>query len=111
LRVEQLLSCVHNRVVSLVVVVVVVAAAVIVVVVNGDRVFSVSARPCWCVQPAASAPVVEPAFAIEDMDGLVPDDAANNVSMDMRAVIARVVDASVLHEFKPEFGATVMTGE
>jgi acetyl-CoA carboxylase carboxyltransferase component len=45
------------------------------------------------------------------MDGLVPDDAANNVSMDMRAVIARVVDASVLHEFKPEFGATVMTGE
>ncbi len=52
--------------------------------------------------------VQEPAFATEEIYGIVPADA--RVPYDVREIIARVVDASEFDEFKPRFGTTLITG-
>ena len=52
--------------------------------------------------------VQEPAFAKEEIDGIVPADA--RVPYDVREIIARIVDASEFDEFKPRFGNTLVTG-
>jgi 3-methylcrotonyl-CoA carboxylase beta subunit len=44
----------------------------------------------------------------EDLYGIIPDDVKKQ--FDMREVIARVVDGSLFHEFKPHYGDTMVTG-
>lgn len=61
------------------------------------------AAPAWDVAPAA-APAVDPA----DLYGVVPVDV--NQPYDVREVIARLVDGSAFHEFKREYGDTLVTG-
>jgi 3-methylcrotonyl-CoA carboxylase beta subunit len=53
---------------------------------------------------APSDPACDPA----ELDGLVPADSRR--SFDIRAVIARLVDGSVLDEFKALYGTTLVTG-
>ena len=52
--------------------------------------------------------VVPPAFEAEELYGLVPADSRR--PYDVREVIARLVDGSELHEFKPRYGTTLVTG-
>ena len=49
-----------------------------------------------------------PKFSSEDLLGLIPADA--RVQSDVREVIARLVDASEFHEFKREYGTSLVTG-
>ncbi len=59
--------------------------------------------PVWVVEPSAP-PAVDP----DDLYGVVPVDV--NRPYDVREVIARLVDRSELHEFKREYGDTLVTG-
>jgi 3-methylcrotonyl-CoA carboxylase beta subunit len=54
------------------------------------------------------APSEEPAIDPTDLYGIVPADYRR--SYDVREVIARIVDASVLHEFKARYGDTLVCG-
>jgi 3-methylcrotonyl-CoA carboxylase beta subunit len=49
-----------------------------------------------------------PKFDLADLHGIVPPDA--RTPYDVREVIARIVDASELHEFKPLYGTTLVCG-
>jgi len=62
------------------------------------------ARP----QSLRMAPPAEPLYAADEMYGIIPADTRK--PYDVREVIARVVDASVLDEFKPRYGTTLVTG-
>jgi 3-methylcrotonyl-CoA carboxylase beta subunit len=57
----------------------------------------------WARSPA-QAPQADP----DELYGVVPVDP--RVPYDVREVIARIVDGSRLHEFKREFGTTLVTG-
>ena len=57
----------------------------------------------WEIKPT-EAPVHDPA----DIYGIVPDDLRR--SFDVREVIARIVDGSRFHEFKPAYGPTLVCG-
>src|SRR2546423_1249862 len=59
-------------------------------------------RP-WATVPA-EAPAVDPG----ELYGVVPVDS--RTPYDVREVIARLVDGSRFHEFKKEYGATLVTG-
>ena len=61
------------------------------------------AAPAWDVQPSRE-PVVDPA----ELYGAVPTDVQQ--PYDVREVIARLVDGSEFHEFKREYGTTLVTG-
>ncbi|MEO9181503.1 MAG: carboxyl transferase domain-containing protein [Acidimicrobiales bacterium] len=61
-----------------------------------------SLRP-WDVQA-----IVEPHVDASDLLGVVPIDA--RTPYDVREVIARLVDASLFHEFKAQYGPTLVTG-
>lgn len=50
----------------------------------------------------------EPAYDIEELNGVVPTSLATQY--DVREVIARLVDASRFHEFKANIGETIVTG-
>jgi 3-methylcrotonyl-CoA carboxylase beta subunit len=50
----------------------------------------------------------EPAVAPDELYGAVPTDV--NAAYDAREVIARIVDGSLFHEFKREYGTTLVTG-
>ena len=50
----------------------------------------------------------EPAYDPEEILGIVPPDS--RIPYDIREVVARIVDASRLDEFKPRFGETLVTG-
>ncbi|WP_224167506.1 carboxyl transferase domain-containing protein [Arthrobacter sp. StoSoilA2] len=63
-----------------------------------------SASPAWQVSEAVLPPLTEP----EDLYGVVPVDV--NASYDVREVIAGLVDGSEFHEFKANYGATLVTG-
>jgi len=61
--------------------------------------------------PAPPAPphVPEPpAYDPSELNGLIPRDVRE--PYDVREVIARIVDGSVLDEFKPRYGTTLVTG-
>ncbi len=61
--------------------------------------------------PFAPAPVLEalePVVAQDELYGAVPTDV--NASYDAREIIARIVDGSLFHEFKREYGTTLVTG-
>jgi len=51
---------------------------------------------------------VEPAYPAEELYGIIPKD--KHQPFDVREVIARIVDASALHEFKSQYGATLVCG-
>ena len=63
-------------------------------------------------RPAPSAFAREasepPAYDVEELRGIVPTDL--KTPFDVREVIARVVDGSRFHEFKPLYGDTLVTG-
>ena len=61
------------------------------------------AAPAWDV-----APTREPTVAPDELYGVVPVDVQS--PYDVREVIARIVDGSELHEFKREYGTTLVTG-
>ncbi|WP_457972021.1 carboxyl transferase domain-containing protein [Arthrobacter sp. D1-17] len=61
------------------------------------------AAPAWPVDAAA-----EPAVDLGGLYGAVPTDV--NAQYDVREVIARLVDASRFHEFKKNYGTTLVTG-
>ncbi|WP_114971894.1 carboxyl transferase domain-containing protein [Rhodoferax ferrireducens] len=51
---------------------------------------------------------VAPNFAADELYGVIPTDTRK--PFDVREIIARIVDGSELHEFKPRFGTTLVTG-
>ena len=51
---------------------------------------------------------VAPKFAPEELYGVIPTDTRK--PFDVREIIARIVDGSDFHEFKPRYGATLVTG-
>ena len=53
-------------------------------------------------------PIEEPIYPADDLYGILPADA--KIPFDIREVIARIVDGSKFHEFKPLFGKTLVTG-
>ncbi|WP_287931060.1 carboxyl transferase domain-containing protein [Arthrobacter sp.] len=59
--------------------------------------------PAWSVDAA-----VEPAADPAELYGAVPTDL--NTAYDIREVIARLVDGSRFHEFKKNYGTTLVTG-
>ncbi len=52
--------------------------------------------------------VVAPKFVAEELYGVIPTDTRK--PFDVREIIARIVDGSEFHEFKPRFGTTLVTG-
>ena len=58
--------------------------------------------------PAASEVPEEPAHDIEDLLGLIPMD--NRTPVDIKEIIARIVDGSRFHEFKSRYGTTLVCG-
>jgi acetyl-CoA carboxylase carboxyltransferase component len=58
--------------------------------------------------PGPSLPPDEPAYDPEELLGLMPIDLKTPV--DVREVIARIVDGSRFEEFKPLYGRTLVTG-
>jgi 3-methylcrotonyl-CoA carboxylase beta subunit len=61
------------------------------------------AEPVWPVSAS-----LDPAIDENDLYGAVPTDLQQ--SYDVREVIARIVDGSEFHEFKREYGDTLVTG-
>ena len=62
-----------------------------------------SSVPAW--EPEA---VEEPAYDPAELYGIIPADP--RTPYDIRELIARIVDGSRLHEFKPLYGPTLVTG-
>jgi acetyl-CoA carboxylase carboxyltransferase component len=58
--------------------------------------------------PQPAADVEAPRYDADDLLGLAPADL--KVPVDMREIIARIVDGSRFHEFKPAYGANLITG-
>ena len=58
--------------------------------------------------PSAHPDYEEPLFASDDMGGLVPVDTKKQ--LDVRKVLARILDGSKLHEFKELYGSTLVCG-
>ncbi|MHC5113052.1 MAG: carboxyl transferase domain-containing protein [Planctomycetota bacterium] len=58
--------------------------------------------------PIATRPPEEPAYAADDLYGIIPADARK--TYDVREVIARIVDGSRFHEFKKLYAETLVTG-
>jgi 3-methylcrotonyl-CoA carboxylase beta subunit len=56
----------------------------------------------------ARAPARPPLFDAEELNALAPIDT--RVPVDVREIIARLVDGSELQEFKPRYGETLVTG-
>ncbi|WP_299983314.1 acyl-CoA carboxylase subunit beta [Desulfobacula sp.] len=50
----------------------------------------------------------EPYYDPKELYGIIPDDVKKQ--FDMREVVARIVDGSRFHEFKPDYGTTVVCG-
>ncbi|MBK9346139.1 MAG: methylcrotonoyl-CoA carboxylase [Burkholderiales bacterium] len=59
------------------------------------------------IAPALRAPVA-PKYVAEELYGVIPTDTRK--PFDVREIIARIVDGSEFHEFKPRFGTTLVTG-
>lgn len=50
----------------------------------------------------------DPIYDPQELYGIIPDDI--KTSFDMREVIARIVDGSRFHEYKPNYGTTLVCG-
>jgi len=53
-------------------------------------------------------PSRDPLYPIEDLYGLIPE--SSREALDVREIIARLVDASEFSEFKKEYGSSLVTG-
>jgi len=53
-------------------------------------------------------PAEAPKYDPEELFGIIPED--NRQAFDVKEVIARIVDGSKMHEFKPRYGPTLVTG-
>ncbi len=53
-------------------------------------------------------PIEEPLYSMDEIYGVLPVDP--KIPCDIREIIARIVDGSKLHEFKPLYGKTLVTG-
>jgi len=53
-------------------------------------------------------PVIDPLYPMEEIYGLIPE--SNREQVDVREIIARLVDGSEFSEFKKEYGTTLVTG-
>ncbi|MEQ4722789.1 carboxyl transferase domain-containing protein [Nonomuraea sp. B19D2] len=62
----------------------------------------------WRKQGVTPQPAREPRYPVEELLGIVPEDL--KVPFNPREVIARVVDGSEFEEFKPLYGASLVTG-
>jgi 3-methylcrotonyl-CoA carboxylase beta subunit len=65
----------------------------------------------WARRGKADSDRREPEPPFHDPDelyGIIPDDVKKQ--FEMREVIARIVDGSLFHEFKPRYGDTLVTG-
>ncbi|MFG1710150.1 acyl-CoA carboxylase subunit beta [Nonomuraea sp. M3C6] len=62
----------------------------------------------WRKQGITPDEAREPKYPVEELLGIVPEDL--KVPFDPREVIARVVDGSEFEEFKPAYGASLVTG-
>lgn len=60
------------------------------------------------LNPAPNPMVKDPLFKIEDIYGILPKDT--KIPYDIREIIARIVDGSEFHEFKENFGTTLICG-
>jgi 3-methylcrotonyl-CoA carboxylase beta subunit len=49
-----------------------------------------------------------PLYDVQELHGVIPTDTKK--PYDVREIIARIVDGSEMHEFKPRFGATLVCG-
>ena len=58
--------------------------------------------------PVSIREPVEPRYPAEEIYGIVPPDTRQ--PYDVREIIARIVDGSELHEFKPRYGKTLVCG-
>src|SRR5581483_393914 len=58
--------------------------------------------------PWETAAAEPPAYDPDELYGVIPADARRG--FDVREVIARIVDGSRLHEFKPLYGSTLVCG-
>ncbi len=58
--------------------------------------------------PVKMAPIEEPAFDVKELYGIIPKDS--RIPYDVREVIARLIDGSRFHEFKENYGTTLVTG-
>ena len=58
--------------------------------------------------PSAGAVPESPAHDVEDLLGLIPMD--NRTPVDIKEIIARIVDGSRFHEFKARYGTTLVCG-
>jgi 3-methylcrotonyl-CoA carboxylase beta subunit len=59
-------------------------------------------------QPLALEPPLPPRYPVEELHGVIPTDTRK--PYDVREVIARIVDDSVLDEFKARYGTTLVCG-
>ncbi|MEV1176354.1 carboxyl transferase domain-containing protein [Nonomuraea sp. NPDC049784] len=62
----------------------------------------------WRKKGITPRPSREPRYPVDELLGIVPEDL--KVPFDPREVIARVVDGSEFEEFKPLYGASLVTG-
>ena len=65
----------------------------------------------WARREKADSDRRDPEPPFHDPDelyGIIPDDVKKQ--FEMREVIARIVDGSMFHEFKPDYGDTMVTG-
>lgn len=53
-------------------------------------------------------PVEEPMYDAKEIYGIIPKDT--RIPFDVKEIIARIVDGSRFHEFKPLYGKTLVTG-
>lgn len=58
--------------------------------------------------PPLSAPWEEPLYDAQELGGVVPVDSKKSV--DVRLILARILDGSRFHEFKSNYGKTLITG-
>jgi len=57
---------------------------------------------------SAETPYEEPLFPTSELNGVIPSDPKK--PFDVRKIIARLIDGSRFHEFKKEYGTTIVTG-
>jgi 3-methylcrotonyl-CoA carboxylase beta subunit len=50
----------------------------------------------------------EPLYSADELNGIISVDHKRNINM--KAVLARVLDGSRFHEFKERYGTTLLTG-
>jgi 3-methylcrotonyl-CoA carboxylase beta subunit len=80
---------------------------------NDDHALAILRDIVSTLPPPQPAPVnrratVAPLYPADDLYSLIPEDVRG--SMDPREIIARLVDGSEFHEFKPLYGTTLITG-